>query len=199
MFHNIIGVFWSFAFLHNTVYCNNRTRLGVDYRYRNSFFGVCVVRALFFGLLLGMEICYCSAATKNDHWSIPALWHGVTLVWNGWLESSLVWRWYTKRLSICSKSSVTKLHLRSLKKLAEADFCQVTMMINHQGGVIIMACSAVTCLIAYWCELLLVFTGLEPTMTLCTNNRDMWVSYLTTYTYPTHTIYCTKIYYSPIV
>ena len=59
MFHNIIGVFWSFAVLHNTVYCNNRTRLGVDYRYRNSFFGVCVVRALFFGLLLGMEICYC--------------------------------------------------------------------------------------------------------------------------------------------
>ena len=76
MFHNIIDVFWSFAVLHNTVYCNNRTRLGVDYRYRNSFFGVCVVRALFFGLLLGMEICYCSAATKNDHWSIPALWHG---------------------------------------------------------------------------------------------------------------------------
>ena len=69
MFHNIIGVSWSFA------QCN-RTRLGVDCS--NSFLGCC--ESPFLRTALGMEMCHCSAATKPLVYPCPIAHHIVVVV-----------------------------------------------------------------------------------------------------------------------
>ena len=69
MFHNIIGVSWSFAQVIELVWVWTAVI---------PFWGV--VRALFLGLLWGMEMCHCSAATKPLVYPCPIAHHIVVVV-----------------------------------------------------------------------------------------------------------------------